>query len=385
MGPGDADVMAEMAGRPSDGASAASTPAVAGPPASRAGELENIRYALDQAAIVATTDVRGRITYVNDQFCRISGYERDELLGRDHRILNSGLHSRGFIRDLWTTIASGRVWRGELRNRRKDGSFYWVDTTIVPFINASGKPWQYMAIRYDITERKWNETRLREQATLASLGEMAAVVAHEVRNPLAGIRGGVQLLSSYLPPAAADAHEFVREICARIDSLNAAITDLLEFARLREPKLAPVDVSLLLSDVVKSLRYDPLLADVEWNLRTACPGSVSGDVDQLRLLFTNLAINAAQAAGSSGHVWIDATRADGFLCVVEVSDDGPGVSPEVLSRVFEPFFTTKHRGTGLGLPTARRIVEAHGGSISLVARPGGGTVARVSLQMAATG
>lgn len=344
-------------------------------------ELENIRYALDQAAIVATTDVRGRITYVNEQFCRISGYAASELLGRDHRVLNSGLHSRGFIRDLWTTIANGRVWRGELRNRRQDGTFYWVDTTIVPFLDANGKPWQYMAIRYDITERKKNEARLREQATLATLGEMAAVVAHEVRNPLAGIRGGVQVLSSYLPPSAADAHDFVREICGRIDSLNSAITDLLEFARLREPRLVPVDVTVLLSDVIKSLQYDPVLGGVRWQLRATCQDQVLGDVDQLRLLFTNLAINGAQAAGPAGEVWIDAAPA-GSACVVDISDNGPGVSPDARSRVFEPFYTTKHRGTGLGLPTARRIVDAHRGSLSLVDRPGGGTTARVLLPLA---
>jgi PAS domain S-box-containing protein len=349
-------------------------------PAPSTNELEHIRYALDQAAIVATTDVQGHITYVNDKFCQISGYARGELLGQDHRIINSSHHSRAFIRDLWTTIARGQVWRGELRNRAKDGSHYWVDTTIVPFLDDRGKPWQYMAIRYDITERKRNEERLRDQATLASLGEMAAVVAHEVRNPLAGIRGGVQLLASYLPPSATDAQEFVRDICERIDSLNAAISDLLEFARLREPKLAPVDIDVLLSDVVKSLRYDPELAGVTWRLQATCPGSVLGDVDQLRLLFTNLSINAAQAAGPSGHVSFDARR-EGDTCVVEVGDDGPGVPPDVLARVFEPFFTTKHRGTGLGLPTAKRIVEAHGGDITLRGRPGGGTLARVTLAL----
>jgi two-component system sensor histidine kinase HydH len=210
---------------------------------------------------------------------------------------------------------------------------------------------------------------------------MAAVVAHEVRNPLAGIRGGVQLLSSYLPPDAADAHEFVREIVTRIDSLNAAITDLLMFARLRTPKLSPIDVGELLSDVVKSLRYDPGLEGVGWQVDTACrPASVLADVDQLRLLFTNLAINAAQSSGPSGHVWLTA-RPDGRRCIIEVSDDGPGVPPAVRDRVFEPFFTTKHRGTGLGLPTAKRIVEAHGGEISLADRPGGGTTARVVLAL----
>ena len=156
--------------------------------------LDEIRYALDQAAIVATTDQRGIITYVNDKFCEISKYSRAELLGQDHRIINSGYHPKSFIRDLWRTIAQGQVWRGELRNRAKDGSTYWVDTTIVPFLDGRGKPRQYLAIRSDITQRKLAETQLREQAALAHLGQLAAVVAHEVRNPLAGLRASLQVL-----------------------------------------------------------------------------------------------------------------------------------------------------------------------------------------------
>ncbi len=133
-------------------------------------ELSAYKYALDEAAIVALTDQTGRITHVNDYFCRISGYSKAELIGQDHRLINSGYHEKEFIRQLWKTIANGKVWRGELCNRAKNGSIYWVATTIVPFLNDQGKPYQYAAIRYDITGLKLADEDLKR--TNAEIGNL---------------------------------------------------------------------------------------------------------------------------------------------------------------------------------------------------------------------
>jgi PAS domain S-box-containing protein len=340
-------------------------------------ELEDIRYALDQSAIVAITDVSGRINYVNDKFCEISKYSREDLLGQDHRILNSAYHPKDYIRELWRTIAQGRVWRGELRNRAKDGSLYWVDTTIVPFLDARRHPWQYMSIRYDITERKRQEALLREQTALARLGEMAAVVAHEVRNPLAGIRGALQVIASRLPATMPEVG-VLKEVVARVDGLNDIVEDLLVFARQRELKVSRVQVRSLLVSVGAWLKQDDAMNAVQVDV-DGDDVAIEADTEQLRIVLSNLLLNAAQAMERRGRIVISAKTLDARDCLIAIADEGPGISAEVRDRVFDPFFTTKTRGTGLGLPTAKRIIELHAGSIDVECPPAGGTIVRITL------
>ena len=340
--------------------------------------LADTNFALNQAAIVATTNVKGQITFVNDKFVEISKYAREELIGQDHRIINSGFHSKDYIRDLWQTIANGRIWRGELRNRAKDGVIYWVDTTIVPFLDERGRPYQYMAIRSDITDRKRSEERLREQAALARLGEMAAVVAHEVKNPLAAIKGALQVIGGRLPAESRD-RVIVGEVVARVDSLNDIVQDLLVFARPREPQLTSVNLAELIESTAALLRKDPSHASVAVHISGARP-IVQLDVEQTKTVFLNLLLNAAQASGATGRLDIT-IAADDLAATVTVADNGPGIPEDVRAKIFEPFFTTKHRGTGLGLPTARRVVERHRGTIDVACPPEGGTVVTVTLPM----
>jgi PAS domain S-box-containing protein len=339
-------------------------------------DLEDLKRALDQSAIVATTDVRGTITYVNDTFCQISKYSREELIGANHRILNSGLHPIEFFKELYATIGRGRVWRGELRNRAKDGSYYWVDTTIVPFLDDRGHPYRYVSIRNDITDRKRSEAALRDQNALAQLGKMAAVVAHEVRNPLAAIRGAVQVIGKRLP-AGSQEQSVAQEVVARIDTLNDIVQDLLLFARPMRPTPTTVPVAALLDETVKLFKQDPSVADVTVTIQDT-DAVVRADAQQVKLVLINLLMNGAQAMQGRGAIEI-ATDTDGGFRLLHVRDQGPGIPPEVREHLFEPFFTTRHRGTGLGLVTARRLIEAHGGTLTLACPPDGGTVATVRL------
>jgi PAS domain S-box-containing protein len=337
--------------------------------------LDEIRYALDQAAIVAATDSRGRITYANDKFCEISQYSREELLGQDHRIVNSGYHPKEFMQDLWRTIARGQVWRGEIRNRAKDGSFYWVDTTIVPFLDGNGKPRQYLAIRYEITARKRAEVQLREQAALAQLGQLAAVVAHEVRNPLAGLRASLQVIGQRCEPRDRTA---IAAMIQRIDGLNDKVEDLLLYARPKAPRPQAVNVKALMREVAAAAQA------TTGRSGSAIPVSgedvaAEADPEMLRAALLNLTMNACQAAGT-GDVEVRVAAVEG-ACRIAVCDRGPGIPPAIRDRVFEPFFTTRVNGTGLGLAIVKRLIELQEGTVTLEERPGGGTIAGVTVPL----
>jgi two-component system CheB/CheR fusion protein len=347
-------------------------------PSSDIRQLADFKRALDHAAIVATTDVTGRITYANDKFCEISGYSREELLGQDHRIINSGYHPEEFMRDLWTTIANGRVWHGEIRNRAKDGRYYWVDTTIVPFLDERGKPYQYISIRVDVSARKAAEETLAQRAASTRLAEMAAVVAHEVRNSLAGVKGAMQILVSR--PTDAGNLPVMRDIVARVDAAGHLIDDLMAFARPRRPQFGIVKLRALVDEAVAAVQHDAaaVTADITVDSDDV---ALTGDAELIRTTIVNVLLNAVQAMAGGGRVEVKISKRTD-MAVVEVRDSGPGIPAEIRDRVFEPFFTTKARGGGLGLPIAKRTADLHGGSLELDFPSAGGTRVTLALPVA---
>jgi len=358
-------------------------------------ELADIKFALDQSTIVAITDQRGIINFVNDQFCRISKYSRDELIGQDHRIINSGFHPKDFIRDLWTTIASGKVWKGELRNRAKDQSIYWVDTTIVPFLNPDGRPYQYVAIRHDITQRKLAEAQVLEQAVqlqraaqLSFVRELAAGLAHEIKNPLAGIQGVVDILIRRRDKndPEREALEGMRHEVTRIDNTVRLLLDRARprLVSLRETSLRELvarSVNLARAQVTNAIGSEKQVKiDFE---APEDPVMISIDPGQIEDAVLNLIINAIEAVDVDGQVTIrlSTPQDDAEEIAIEVSDNGTGISEPDLSKVFDPFFTTRQSGTGLGLPSVRRIARLHGGGVDVKSSPGQGSVFTIRLPL----
>jgi PAS domain S-box-containing protein len=260
-----------------------------------------------------------------------------------------------------------------------DGTSRWFEVRISPV------PEGICVRSLDIDEQKRAQAegermarRLHEQAALASIGEMAAVLVHEVKNPLAAVRGALQVISGRV--SATDAR-IMTEAIARLDGLNELMKDLLLFARPPQLRTRPVDVPSIIGSVLTLLHHDPAAKNVTIDV-SGSSTAVVADADLVTGVLLNLLLNAVQAMHGEGSIAIRLASTDGFGTIV-IEDTGPGIPPEVREKLFRPFFSTKPGGTGLGLATARRIIEEHGGTIAIECPDRGGTRVSVRLPIAA--
>lgn len=357
-------------------------------------ENKELMAAMDEHAIVAITDKKGRIIYVNDKFCSISKYSREELMGQDHRLINSGHHSKEFIKELWDTITSGRVWNGQLRNRAKDGSLYWVDTTIVPFLDDQGKPRQYVAIRTDITEHRRIQELLEKEGR--NKDQFLATLAHELRNPLAPLRNGIQILefAEHDEQMARNTREMMERQMAHLVRL---VDDLLDVSRISRGRIelrrGPTDLRPVIWMAVESI--DPQISAKQQHLVVDLPDTpvlVDGDSTRLSQIIGNLLSNANRYTAEGGSISLSLIVENGSARVI-VSDDGIGMDPARIPEAFEMFSQLGRNGSahhasglGIGLNIVKQLVALHGGDVEAHSEgPGKGSTFHVHLPLVGFG
>ncbi len=359
---------------------------------SAARELNNIRQALDQAAIVAITDQNGTITHVNDKFCEISKYSREELIGKNHRIINSGFHSKEFFAEMWKTISSGKYWENEICNRAKDGSLYWVNTTIAPFLDERGKPYQYVSIRYEITRRKNAESQLqimvdRLEKSNRELQDFASIAAHDLQEPLRKIQTFADRLRSKLSTQlSAEADDYLNRMLSSAGRMRKLIDDLLTYSRVtsKGSPFQPTNLNQVVNEVLSDLEIR--IEQSGGKVEVQSLPEIDADPSQMRQLFQNLIANGLKFHQENVPPVITITaEIVGDRCQLSVYDNGIGFDEKYLDRIFTIFQRLhgrqEYEGTGVGLAVCRRIVERHDGSITANSSPGNGANFRISLPL----
>ena len=363
-------------------------------------ELKDQQEALNASAIVAETDTKGKIIYANEKFIEISKFSREELIGRDHRIINSGFHSKEFFNDMWSSIKAGKVWLGEIKNKAKDGSIYWVDTTIYPIKNRLGEIEKFVAIRYDITDKKEImhdlEIATREaRHALKAKETFFANMSHEIRTPLNGIIGFTDLLLD--ENLSTDVYNQIKSIKTCSNILNVLINDILDISKIDAGMLEMENISFSLAELVEStievFQVEAQKKNIEilHSINENIPDYLISDPLRIRQVLINLIGNAIKFT-KNGNISINVIQleiiknTDDFFIEFRVKDDGIGISKENQDKLFNSYTqvdagtSRKYGGTGLGLSICKKLVSLLGGDIGIESVLGEGATFKFTIK-----
>jgi two-component system, sensor histidine kinase len=341
--------------------------------------------------MVSITDEAGIIIYVNDKFCEISGYMCDELIGKDHILINPDFHSREFMKGLWSSIAAGTVYQNDIKNTAKDGSYFWTATAVFPFFDESGKPYKYLTISYNITQKKIQEQQLIEVKVLAeklskSKDIFLTNVSHEIRTPLNAITGLGKLLSK--TDLNLQQKQYLNGIESASENLLSIVNDLLDFSKIEAGKITLENIGFNLEIIAKQAinilthKAEEKGLDINCSVDERIAPVLIGDPFRINQVFMNMLGNAIKFT-EKGHVNLKATLVETVnnsqKILVEIEDTGVGINEEYLRGIFDKFtqedatVVRKFGGTGLGMSITKELMELMGGSISVKSEKNSGT------------
>lgn len=357
---------------------------------------------IDEHSVLAITDKNGVITHANDEFVRLSKYSRGELLGNDHNIIKSDEHSDEFFTELWRTITTGNIWKGEIKNKAKDNSFYWLKTTIKPMFDTKNNIVGYVSLRTNITEQKnqslkaiddklqiekqnerleeldelleiknlkleakllENQKKLIKTERLVSIGMLASRMSHDLRNPLSVIRITLENIKIEYSNVGVEKEKFDK-IDRSINRIVHQIEDVLDFVKIHKPDMYKIKFYDLISESIDSC---VIPKDIKLIIKNNDVEFLA-DKKLLSVAINNLIYNSVQAIKNKGVIEINCEQNNDEV-IIQIKDSGKGIPDEHVGKIFDPLYTTKMTGTGLGLASVKSIVESHGGTISVTSSP----------------
>ena len=358
-------------------------------------ELALLTHVIEQTVeSVIITDTEGIIVYVNPTFERITGYNRSEVIGKMPNIIKSGEHEVSFFQDMWATIKAGKIWRGQIINKRKDGTRYIDESTIIPVRDERGKIVNFAGIQNDATHDLQLEEQYRQMQKMEAIGQLTAGIAHDFNNIMTAVNGYSQLLQMRIPQED-PRQQFLNNIIYSGEKATNLIQQLLAFSRRQviEPKV--LNLNYVVDNLSKMLKH---LIGEHVELKTILSPDLwdtKSDPTQIEQIIVNLAVNARDAMPDGGQLTIETSNvvlddnfvsthletSPGDFIMLAVSDTGQGMNKSVASHIFEPFYTTKGigKGTGLGLSTVYGIVKQNRGSIWIYSEEGCGTTFKIYL------
>ncbi|BFT30345.1 hypothetical protein D210916BOD24_15210 [Alteromonas sp. D210916BOD_24] len=342
-------------------------------------QAEAAKFALDQHSLVSIADADGTITYVNERFEKVSGYTKEELIGKKHNILNSGLQPKAYWQKMHGTVLSGKVWHDEVRNRNKDGRFYWVDTTIVPNFNTNDEVVGFTSIRTDITQQKLNIEQLnvaKQKAELANTAKanFLANMSHEIRTPMNGVYGSLQLLNN--ESLTKKATKNLNNALLSVRSLMTIVDDILDFSKIEAGKLSVEKTNFNLSELLENIISDFTVIAVEKGISITANNDLThdewvGDPIRIRQILINIISNSLKFT-KKGSITVTLSHDEhkGDL-IFQIIDTGIGMSSDALNKLFERFeqadtsITRKYGGTGIGMSITKSLTQLMGGNIDV--------------------